>query len=84
MDENIMNPSTFIKANLRKLNLKKSSSHEIQAGGMLYQISIVFCERLLPTIFKLAVPVAANVINNFYNIAITIIIVVSYASKLAT
>ena len=65
MDENIMNLPIFIKNQFENIKLGIiSSSREIQARGVLYQISIVFCDHLLPMISKIAVSVATNVINN--------------------
>ena len=65
MDENIMNLPIFIKNQFENIKLGIiSSSREIQARGVLYQISIVFCDHLLPTISKIAVSVATNVINH--------------------
>ena len=65
MDVNIMNLSTFIKHQFENIKLGIISlSREMQASGVLFQISIVFCDHLLPTLSKIAVSVATNVVNH--------------------
>ena len=63
--ETIMKFSTFIENQFEEIKLEIiNSSREMQARGVLYKISVVFCDHLLPTISKIAVSVATNIISN--------------------
>ena len=60
---NIMELSTFLQKLLERIKSEKINSSEVQ-GGVLYQISVVFSDYFIPTISKIAVSVATNVITN--------------------
>ena len=62
---NIKQLSSFLKMQFKQIKLKiLSSSDKVQRRGILYQISVVFCDYVIPVLSNIAVSVVTKILSD--------------------